>query len=55
MLFLYIRSEELQLHSRMARISQTINPGQNVRYESHKPVSRQYEEEYYRYYGWPSY
>jgi hypothetical protein len=23
--------------------------------ESHKPVSRQYEEEYYRYYGWPDY
>ena len=23
--------------------------------ESHKPVSRKYEEEYYRYYGWPSY
>lgn len=23
--------------------------------ESHKPVSRQYEEEYYRYYGWPEY
>ena len=23
--------------------------------ESHKPVSRQYEEEYYRYYGWPCY
>lgn len=23
--------------------------------ESHKPVSRQYEEDYYRYYGWPSY
>jgi uncharacterized protein YrrD len=23
--------------------------------ESHKPVSRQYEEEYYGYYGWPSY
>jgi len=21
----------------------------------HRPVSRQYEEEYYRYYGWPSY
>jgi hypothetical protein len=21
----------------------------------HKPVSRQYEEEYYRYFGWPSY
>ena len=29
--FLYTRSEELQLHLRMARISQTINPGQNVR------------------------
>jgi sporulation protein YlmC with PRC-barrel domain len=23
--------------------------------ESHKPVSRQYEEDYYKYYGWPSY
>lgn len=23
--------------------------------ESHKPVSQQYEEEYYQYYGWPSY
>jgi len=23
--------------------------------ESHKPVSRQYEEEYYRHYGWPTY
>jgi hypothetical protein len=23
--------------------------------ESHKPVSRQYEEEYHRYYGWPNY
>ena len=23
--------------------------------ESHKPISRQYEEEYYRYYGWPPY
>lgn len=23
--------------------------------ESHKPVSRQYEEEYYRHYGWPGY
>jgi hypothetical protein len=23
--------------------------------ESHKPISRQYEEEYYRYYGWPAY
>src|SRR5665647_654166 len=23
--------------------------------ESHKPVSRQYEEEYYRYFGWPFY
>jgi hypothetical protein len=23
--------------------------------ESHKPVSRQYETDYYRYYGWPAY
>ena len=23
--------------------------------ESHKPVSRQHEEEYHRYYGWPGY
>jgi len=23
--------------------------------ESHRPVSRQFEEEYYRYYGWPTY
>ena len=23
--------------------------------DTHKPVSRQYEEEYYQYYGWPSY
>src|ERR1039458_6511374 len=23
--------------------------------DSHKPVSRQYEVEYYRYYGWPAY
>ena len=23
--------------------------------ETHKPVSRQYEEEYYQYYGWPTY
>lgn len=23
--------------------------------EAHKPVSRQYEEEYYKYYGWPYY
>jgi len=23
--------------------------------DDHKPVSRQYEEEYYRYYGWPAY
>src|SRR5471032_2208548 len=23
--------------------------------ESHKPVSRQYEADYYQYYGWPNY
>lgn len=29
--------------------------GNSPSLDSHKPVSRQYEEEYYRYYGWPSY
>jgi sporulation protein YlmC with PRC-barrel domain len=24
-------------------------------FDSHKPVSRQYEDDYYRYYGWPNY
>jgi len=24
-------------------------------FDSHKPISRQYEGEYYRYYGWPNY
>jgi hypothetical protein len=24
-------------------------------FDSEKPVSRQYEDEYYRYYGWPTY
>jgi len=24
-------------------------------FDSHKPISRQYEDEYYRYYGWPNY
>src|SRR5580704_19270691 len=29
--------------------------GDSPSIESHKPVSRQYEEEYHRYYGWPGY
>ena len=29
--------------------------GNSPSIETHKPVSRQYEEEYYRYYGWPFY
>ena len=24
-------------------------------FDSHQPISRQYEEDYYRYYGWPNY
>lgn len=29
--------------------------GSSPSIDSHRPVSRQYEEEYYRYYGWPFY
>jgi len=38
------------------RVNLTRNQVENSpSIESHKPVSRQYEEEYYRYYGWPFY
>ena len=37
----------LKLHKQQIESSPPI--------ESHKPVSRQYEIEYYRYYGWPAY
>jgi hypothetical protein len=38
---------QVSLHKRQIENSPSI--------ESHKPVSRQYEIEYYRYYGWPAY
>jgi hypothetical protein len=37
----------LKLHKKQIEDSPSI--------ESHRPVSRQYEVEYYRYYGWPAY
>jgi len=37
----------------VALTKQQIENGPPI--ESHKPVSRQYEIEYYRYYGWPAY
>ena len=39
------------LHAKLSRKQIENSPA----IESHKPVSRQYEEEYYRYYGWPYY
>ncbi len=41
------RTLHLKLHRKQIENSPSI--------ESHKPVSRQYEIEYYRYYGWPAY
>jgi hypothetical protein len=41
---------------KVLRVNLTRNQIENSpSIESHKPVSRQYEEEYYRYYGWPYY
>ena len=37
----------IKLHKQQIQDSPSI--------ESHRPVSRQYEEEYYLYYGWPAY
>jgi hypothetical protein len=39
------------LHIKLSR--QQIADSPSI--ESHKPVSRQFEAEYYRYYGWPAY
>jgi hypothetical protein len=38
---------QVKLHKKQIENSPSI--------ESHRPVSRQYEEDYYRYYGWPVY
>ena len=38
---------QVKLHRKQIENSPSI--------ESHRPVSRQYEEDYYRYYGWPAY
>jgi hypothetical protein len=44
-----LASKTLQVNLRKAQIEQSPS------IELHKPVSRQYELEYYRYYGWPAY
>jgi len=43
--------QEKTLHVKLSR--KQIENGPSI--ESHKPVSRQYEVDYYRYYGWPAY
>lgn len=43
--------EEQTLHVKLDKKQIEESPS----IESHKPVSRQYEIEYYRYYGWPAY
>jgi hypothetical protein len=43
--------DEKTLHINLTKVQIQDSPA----IESHKPVSRQYEAEYYRYYGWPAY
>jgi len=43
----FAKTLHLKLHKKQIENSPSI--------ESHRPVSRQYEVEYYRYYGWPAY
>jgi hypothetical protein len=46
----------LQQAGKVLRVKLTRNQiEKSPSIESHKPVSRQYEEEYHRYYGWPFY
>jgi len=44
---LYAKSLHVKLHKKQIEGSPSI--------ETHKPVSRQYEMEYFQYYGWPAY
>ena len=49
----FVRSDPSQ---RVLTVSLTRHQIENSpSIDTHKPVSRQYEEEYYKYYGWPSY
>jgi hypothetical protein len=43
----YEKTLHVKLHKKQIESSPSI--------DSHRPVSRQYEEEYYQYYGWPAY
>ncbi len=49
--FGHLDREKEQLHVNLTRIQIENSPP----IESHRPVSRQYEEDYYTYYGWPTY
>jgi hypothetical protein len=43
--------EKKEIHADLTKKQIENSPG----LESHKPVSRQFEESYYEYYGWPTY
>lgn len=45
--------QQLDKHVRVNLTRKQIEDSPAI--ETHKPVSRQYEEDYYRYYGWPYY
>ena len=44
-------TDKKQLHLNLTRAQIEKSPS----IESHRPVSRQYEQDYYSYYGWPTY
>lgn len=47
---------KLTIQDKKLRLKLTRNQIENCpRIDQHKPVSRQYEEQYYQYYGWPGY
>jgi len=47
----WLEQPEKVLHVNLTRKQIEDSPS----IDAHKPVSRQYEEEYYRYFGWPNY
>jgi len=49
--FARLDHQEKALHVNLSKMRIQDSPA----IESHKPVSRQYEADYYRYYGWPAY
>ena len=49
--FARLDQQERTLHVNLSKMRIEDSPA----IESHKPVSRQYEADYYQYYGWPAY